>query len=502
MQHSSTEKPPIIFVDTGTLLTLLLGHHEELGYRASFDDDCHDSDMPPNLGYASLLLALAKQGLVDLRLTDMVVAEFLGLQSPVYADDLKGRHPNLKPEHIPSGFQFRQERLTLLRALLKTGHAEIVPTKAGTEQLDRAHALLQVTKEEKRSAWDESGDADWLAGEVDKEALRVHLLDSGSKLTTAMRRHNLMPKPGDINPDYEYLLHNAELFFPAQLYANYSDRGEMSIADAIHEAQTNEPDRSRFVLFEGSDVRGRIIQRLIFNKLSDEGRPIRHVTQDQKQGEKGQTDLEKPYIEAYHYHQVGKPRARYNPNLPTFQSKGETYVDKIGDFNFLTTKSFLHGVMQSAANLKKYKKAGIENADRFYILAEDETSNLDGCYEQVIEQVCSNGLPRQYDREHDEHISNVVESPNGQSQNTEHPWQHYVMQPEYAQQLVVALNSFADYRDQEFERYATHLFEHAVGQASELSPEMMERFLHRLRDGLGQCAAAQRIAGAIKGRGE
>ena len=64
--------PPTVVLETGTLLTLLLGGEK---YQSGF-------------AYATLLHDMAKKDLIRLVIPDMVLMEVLGTQSPVYAKDI------------------------------------------------------------------------------------------------------------------------------------------------------------------------------------------------------------------------------------------------------------------------------------------------------------------------------------------------------------------------------------------------------------------------------
>ena len=64
---------PWVVVDTGTLLTLLLGGEGKHG-----------------LGYTPLLAELAKKKLIHLAIPDMVLSEFMGALTPLRRKDFVG----------------------------------------------------------------------------------------------------------------------------------------------------------------------------------------------------------------------------------------------------------------------------------------------------------------------------------------------------------------------------------------------------------------------------
>lgn len=488
MQHNAA----VMFIDTGTLLTLLLGHHEEIGYKpVENGNGSYGSELPPNLGYASLVLSLARAGLIEVKLADMVVAEFLGVQGPVYAHDIQSQPPAIKARDIPNGFQFRKERIVLLKELLKTGHAQIIQTKAGDEQLERVRLILQaIKKDEKRELFCEKKDTAWIHGEIDSGALRTRLLDSGSKLSSAVRRNGLILKPHDMD---SAVLDKPDYFVQGQFFSNYSDRGEISIADAMHEWQKANPDCTSFVLFEGGDVRGRVIQRMVMDRALDpETAPDQKPRHLAYTSDNGKTETAPHFVDAYHYHQVGKPRARYNPNLPTFQQKGETYVDKLGDFNFLTTKSFLYGLMRTTKNIRDIgapKSHAMADVKQLYLLSPDEVKNeqsFDQAYASIIDNVRSNGLPRNYDRMHDEPIKQVGKHGNGFRSTSvskdDTPWQAELRgiyrDKTAATQLVDALTQFSHYRDVEHGRACEDVFAYFLKQAQQLPAAILQPLLN------------------------
>ncbi len=501
-------KPAVMFVDTGTLLTLLLGHHEDVSHnqQAGETGNQRAGNLPANLGYAALLLSMARKGLVEIKLTDMVVAEFLGLQGPVSDQDIK--NGKLTADHIPNGFQFRQERITLLSELLESKHAQIVPTKAGHEQLERTRLILQsIIKPKKRAMFCEAGDTSWVEGKIDSEDgkidsedLRTRLLNSGSKLSSAVRRNGLILKPKDMNNS---LLQDPNYFVQGQIYSNYSDRGEISIADALGTWQKKNPDQSPIILFEGGDVRGRIIQRMWFNRELESGKSIIYGASTGEDKLNATTQN----IEAYHYHQVGKPRARFNPNCKTFQTKdidedGQNvrYIDHLGDFNFLTTKSFLHGLVNHVITIRTTPKRGYGSAvnSELYVLSPEEKnlspfaasdapqaaiknqSIMDTIYNGIIQQVQSNGLPRSYHQSHDEAIRNVTHEESAcsvfKAPQVASPWQKalrdiYRNETE-VNKLESVLTEFSQYRSQETFHACAGLFLEIIKQVATL-PEKM-----------------------------
>lgn len=434
MQDHST--PPLVFVDTGTLLTLMLGG---------------DRNQKGN-GYAELLPLLVEKGLVRLAITDMVAAEFLGMQAPVYEHDLRGASPRVTAAGVYNEFRFAEQRIALLRRLMDTGHFNIYRTHCGDEYLQRVQQLIQTSPdllgEDTRSLAPHVPDA--------IERIRVQLMDTGGPLAGAVRNDRFTDAHG------------------APETAGFNDRGEISIGDAIKHVQSIEGrDQQVFVLYEGRDVRGRIIQRLATNDVHDP-----------------------------QYHQFNAVDKRYNPNRQSFDHEAAA---SLGNIRFVTTKAFLGSMMWVGQAMDDVvQRRGAQHQRRFYVVDPHELENreaFDTAYHDVLAHVIDNGLSRRYNRCRDVAIGHrdfedksSQGSPDvylGHVPPEADSWQGFIaacFEGGQRAALESALREFASYRGTEQQRMVEANAQDLLAQVARMTPESAKAFL---RDYIGQLKTTQ-----------
>ncbi len=333
--HTVKQEIPWVVVDTGTLLTLLLGGEGKHG-----------------LGYTPLLAELAKKKLIHLAIPDMVLSEFMGALTPLRRKDFAGDEKFFDADkNIPYGFSKARERVAFVKDLLDSNAAEIIRTPCGDEYLQRLQTVLVDNPDYKRVK-----DKEW---PLDVKTLRRRLSSPHSHLYKAVKQNSLVDAVGNT------------------VSSGKQDRGELAVADTlriIHEKHGQATPA--FALFEGSDVRGRIIQRLLSAPNT--------ADYDQLHGEL----LDK-----------------YNPGRSEFVKKEAA---TLGNINFLSTKAFLAGFMKAA---KELSVAGrVNGMPEWYILHPDEAKNngdLNKGYRELMTQVQEHGLGRAYDKYRDRPITDM-----------------------------------------------------------------------------------------------
>jgi len=291
---------PHVVIDTGTLLTLLLGGEGKHG-----------------LGYAPLLSELAKKKLIHLAIPDMVLAEFMGALTPLRKKDFIGEDKFFTADrNIPFGFSKANERVAFIKDLLDNDAAEIIRTPCGDESLKRLHLMMLDNPDLQRVK-----DKEW---PPDIKSLRRRLSSPHSHLYKAVKQNSLVDASGNA------------------VSSGKQDRGELAVADTINILQIKYTrDTPVFALFEGSDVRGRIVQRLLSAPQSED------------------------------YQQLhGAVLEKYNPSHAGFDAKAAA---TLGNINFLSTKAFLAGFMKAAKELCVASR--VNGMSEWYILHPDEAKN-------------------------------------------------------------------------------------------------------------------------------
>lgn len=434
---------PILFVDTSSLLTLLLGGGEG---QTSY-------------AYLRLLAGMAKRGLIQLKTTDMVVGEFLGLQAPVYAGDILPPFPKAPPtiseRNVRYGYRLASKRLEFLRHMLQDGFLEIVPTACGEEYLQRLEQLLKAPENAGvLSRQDRSH-------ELDQETIRRRLLTPNTKLARGIHDHNLCE-----------IIEQNGVKRTLALKNGFKDRGEISIADAIAYTKESNPLAQIVVLYEGSDVRARIIQRSV-------SRPLRHDS----------------YYHTRYHQYAGEMDAKFNPNSEKFNPD---YADQyLGNVSFLTTKAFLHTLMLAATHCNamngvppahSYRDKIRSYSCRNFIVMPDETNSprhLAEAYHRIMHQVGTMGLGRVYDRYHDS-MANIREAqseeiPDGLFRDEISPWNNYIARvinnPNTFAALHETIQHFSRYRYLQAEHKIEAHFNSLMKEMCTLEPEQASRLI-------------------------
>lgn len=423
---------PWVIVDTGTLLTLLLGGEGRTG-----------------LGYSPLLLELAEKKLVHLVIPDMVVSEFLGLdKTALYKDDFIGKHAFIDVDkNVPYGFAKPAERVKFIKKMLTNTNAEIMQTACGDEYLSRLQGLMHynVTLQRRKDR-----DKEW---PLKIENLRVILADPRNSIYKAVKQDSLIDATGNT------------------VSSGKQDRGELAAADCIRTIQEREGrDAKCFVLFEGSDVRGRVIQRLLSEKGSDD------------------------------YWQLhGKVRDWYNPNSGSFNRSAAA---GLGDINFLSTKAFLAGFMKAAKELSVAER--IKGMASWYILSPEESKknwHLNEGYRELMQQVQSHGLGRAYDKYRDRPIADLKREDedeyamvNGTPQNA--PWMKQMTQwiaDEHDKEVLREIvHQFVNRRQRAMVRECEDSLENIIRIIPKMMPETASMLLISLTEQMGRAATAVR----------
>lgn len=370
---------PWVVVDTGTLLTLLLGGEGKNGY-----------------GYAPLLAELSKKKLIHLAIPDMVAAEFMGALAPLRRKDFVGDDKFFDADkNVPFGFSKARERVSFIKDLLEHDAVEIVRTPCGDEYLQRLQGILVDNPEYKRVK-----DKEW---PLDIKTLRKRLSSPYSHLYKAVKQNSLVDASGNAAS------------------SGKQDRGELAVADTLRILQQKHGKATpTFALFEGSDVRGRIIQRLLSGPESAE------------------------------YHQLhGEVQKKYNPSHAEFD---KTAAAALGNINFLSTKAFLAGYMKAAKDLSIAGR--VNGMSEWYILHPDEAKKngtLNEGYRELMAQVQEHGLGRAYDKYRDRPISDM-------RPEDEHEYAMVKQVPQNAPWMKQVANYLDDSEQREVLRDIIHTF--------------------------------------------
>jgi single-stranded-DNA-specific exonuclease len=225
---------PYVAYDTSTLLSLLLSNEELPGKS--------------DAGLLEMVKDLADLKVETPVITDMVLAELLYSNAPLSVHDLFAFDENGKatdiiysPERMTRSengedvlYPKAKERLEFLRDLYNTGNSVFVETRTGREYLDavRHSSELQAT----------------LAANA-PEGTKPLIHRSDAELKTL-----LLDVESRAYPSFNRKLKSLRL---------RNDSGEVSIADAItHLRDVHGMELPVYVRYEGTDVRGRIIQRI------------------------------------------------------------------------------------------------------------------------------------------------------------------------------------------------------------------------------------------------
>ncbi|MBM3617751.1 MAG: hypothetical protein FJX23_04320, partial [Alphaproteobacteria bacterium] len=249
---------PYVVYDTSTLLTLLfanesLPNHKDVGLLGTVKD-------------------LAELKVETPVLTDMVLAEFLFSSTPltpkdIFRLDAEGRATGITyepPTRTGEDYPKTMDRLEFLKDLYNTGNVRFMETRTGKEYLD----AIRENKDLQKLLVTKDPHAKPLVIQDDSEIKNL-LLDHKSDASIAVGKKI------------------------RQLRLR-SDTGEVSIADAI---ATLRKEHGRelpvFVRYEGTDVRGRIIQRL--------NEPSKHYSApiDKRYNPHNARDAEKRYDSAF-----------------------------------------------------------------------------------------------------------------------------------------------------------------------------------------------------------
>ncbi|MDX1974520.1 MAG: hypothetical protein SFT92_02465 [Rickettsiales bacterium] len=401
---------PTVLVDTGTLLTLLLGG-ESKKYGC---------------GYTKLLETLAKNHIIKLETSDMVIGEFFGVNAPIYAQDLKGRNPLFSADQIQLGYALREERYELIKRWVSEGLLTIHKTKCGNDYLQYLQELLEHNPDVKIASDDK-----WPPGLND---IRKRLLFPRSKLARSIRGNYLLSDDGETT------------------VARLKDRGEISLADIVFETQGRKKDINHpmIVLYEGSDVRSRIIWRL--------------HEQDNPQIQDNLPPL-------------------YNPNNRDGEFLGEK-LSELGNISFLSTKGFIAGLAYAGLQLDNGERKA-EEREHHIVWAEEAQSvaDFDLAYQHIIGQVVDKGLSRVWDKRRDEPIGALI--PEDQKDdvqamlNAHQPWKTYLDEilkgrhgAEMRQGLQDAIEEFTMQRDSELRKSIALNFQDVLRETRKLPPDV------------------------------
>ncbi|NBX04316.1 MAG: hypothetical protein EBR02_09735, partial [Alphaproteobacteria bacterium] len=349
-------------------------------------------------GYLQLIEEMAKKGLIKLDTSDMVMGEFLGVCGPIYAEDIKGDAPRFQEKNVQLGYALRHERYKVLKRWVDEGLITIHKTRCGDEYLDRIQKILQFNPQLHIAKY--SG-----IWPISAQQLHNALLSPASNIARAVKGDALF----------------ADKLKKHKLPSGSSDRGEISLADTLKEIQEKEGiDTKSFILFEGTDVRGRIIWRL-------------------KEPENDQ--LVDPFPE------------RYNPNADGY-SLSTDEARALGNINFVSTKGFLAGLAYAGMTL--------DNGDRqaekrkFYITAPDEASSMESfnaAYNFIIGRVNEKGLSRSYKIRRDEAIDRLTREESSydfqQATTRQEPWREFVddLLKNNREQIQSTIADFVKHRD-------------------------------------------------------
>lgn len=235
---NSGKKPrpeiPYVAYDTSTLLTLLLSNE----------------DVPDHgdIGLLAVVKDLAELKVETPVITDMVLAELLYANAPLTPEDLFRFDENGKatdiiyaPERmarVENGvtvlYPKAVERLEFLRDLYNTGNARFMETETGREYLDAVRHSDELQKTLSAHA---------------PEGTKPLIHRSDAELKTL-----LLDNEAAFQPPFNRKLKQLRL---------RNDSGEVSIADAITRLRGEHgAELPVYVRYEGTDVRGRIIQRV------------------------------------------------------------------------------------------------------------------------------------------------------------------------------------------------------------------------------------------------
>ncbi len=422
-------KPPVMLVDSSSLLTLLLAGDENQS----------------QYGYARILMALAKRRLIALKTTDMVVAEFLGLQTPIQADMLVANRPQVTAAQVRYGYRFASQRVGMLCDLLRDGSLEIVSTPCGEEYLTRLESLLAMPENAylatRKEPWPPTR-----AMVVDR------LCKPNTKLARAVHAHNLSETLQTPDGPVRIAVKNG-----------CKDRGEISLGDAVRAVQHDDPDRPIFVLYEGGDVRGRIIQRLQFSA----------------------PDMNDPL-----YHQYGgELEDRFNPNSKAFDLRS---VSGLSGVHFVTSYAFLQALMQASYTLEVGDRPARTMDRRMYLVHPHEaesTGNSYDSYRSLMQRVGEKGLPRAYNRFRDCSITalgdETVQAPPRSLKAASGPGGSYVRQLTENEPTRTALcelfDAFSLYRERQIEYGLDMRMHRLLEDIGTLTPARAVPVLERLQ---------------------
>jgi single-stranded-DNA-specific exonuclease len=389
LQKVMQSVPPVphMVIDTSSMLTLLLGNESVPGDRQA--------------GYLGIIQDLAQHGAITPVLTGAVLAEFLNSPIPltpkdifVLSSDGKAvgiRYTDENRRHVRFKHGSKSEieypkwhqRMKFLMELYNSGQAKFIETPTERQYCDaiRAHA------------------------ELDKSFGHI-LNDFPDQVYAFHGKQSLAEVTNDELKDF--LLHpsQARTQFMNQMRAAgvRKDIGEVSMADAIkHIHDTYGPQTPVYVLYEGNDVRGRIVQRLALGDgayMAGKGKQSRLQPQ-------------------------------FNPNHSKFNPDN---VAALQNTHFLSTLGFLAGVMKRA----KEHGAFIASPDEHHFgIPADIDNPPHNSYPGIGKVIrknageALNGGERVYNKMVDEPASELGKSPKHSSAFTggvPGPWQQHVEQ--------------------------------------------------------------------------
>jgi hypothetical protein len=415
-----TDAVPHVLLETGSLLTLLLG----------------GSSRVLGNGYLELIEQLAEQGLVRLDTSDMVVGEFLGICGPVYEQDLRGANPPLTKGQVPVGYALAAQRYETLKQWVDSGLITIHRTRCGDQYLERLHDILEHNPQQqlRGEEWPPS------TAQIQKKLLRT-----GSFLAKAVK-NNQFTDEHDVN-----------------ISSGRQDRGEISLADVVGDIQKREGKADPiFVLYEGSDVRGRMLWRF-------------------KEPHDAQLSSNLPD----HYNPTKRRESSFNPDR----------FKNLGNINFLTTKGFLAGMAYAGMVLDDGQRTAQKRTH--HIIADNEATSktaFESAYAGIIARVNEKGLSRKYNIRRDEPISELTmeESPYDFDRKVQRhePWRRYMGallgQQETSGRLCGALEGFAAARDGVIREDANLAFERLLRDSVTLPPKvllpLLESWIEKLKE--------------------
>ncbi len=297
---------PHMVIDTSSMLTLLLGNESVPGDKQA--------------GYLGLVQDLAKHGAVIPVFTGAVLAEFLNSPAPltpqdIFTMDSNGKAVGVKYTDENRRHQrFRQgnkseveypkwnQRLEFLKEMYNNGHAKFIQTSTESLYYDAIRGNEELAKS-----------FDKIAKEHPELKEMLHNKTHLKELSNDELKAFLLT-PHDARQKFMYQMRSEGV---------RKDIGEVSLADAVQTIHdTYGTQTPTFVLYEGNDVRGRLLKRK--KHLSDKSHDDTYMAGH------GKDATLTPDFDPTH--------SKFNPD----------HTSALGNTNFLSTLGFVAGLMQKS----------------------------------------------------------------------------------------------------------------------------------------------------------